>query len=368
MSTPTITNNRYRFANLAGKGNQLDIFNEIDSFWGYGVHSLTYELSNLNQSLPLTVRIHSPGGSVTEGIAIRNLLRAYPGEVNTVGVGFVASIASVILLAGTKVQMDDGAYLMIHRPYGYQEGDADTMASTATTLRSMDNTLLDIYIDAIEKRGNPSQLTREQVFEMMKAETWMTAKDALAFGFIDSITNEQGLEVSPTAFKAVAQYQKTPESIINQSKTEMKKTSFFEKLKALLTEEEVMTMTPEELAEIPAEVAETASVAIEEETGLDPVMAAIALLEEAGYTVTAPEAAMDEEKEKAEMTEDEMAAVASAIASLKKEIKALKVEAAKAKAAPSGGNVPAKQVEKKSAKAAQFDSFALMVKSKIMQR
>lgn len=368
MSTPTITNDRYRFANLAGKGNQLDIFNEIDSFWGYGVHSLSYELSNLNQSLPLTVRIHSPGGSVTEGLAIRNLLRAYPGEVNTVGVGFVASIASVILLAGTNVQMDDGAYLMIHRPYGYQEGDADTMASTATTLRSMDNTLLDIYMDAVEKRGNPSQLTREQVFEMMKVETWMTAKDALAYGFIDGITSEQGLEVSAQSFKAVAQYQKTPETIINQSKNEMKKTSFFEKLKALLTEEEISTMTPEELAENPTEVAETAAVVIQEETGLDPVMAAIALLEEAGYTVTAPEAAMDEEKEKAEMTEDEMAAVASAIASLKREIKALKVDAAKAKAAPSGGNVPAQKVEKKSAKAAQFDSFALMVKSKIMQR
>lgn len=362
-----VDNNRYRFYNLAGQGNQLDIFNEIDAFWGYGVPALSYELSNLNQSLPLTVRIHSPGGSVTEGLAISNLLRAYPGEVTTVGVGFVASIASVILLAGSKVEMDKDSYLMIHRPYGMQEGDADVMASTATTLRSMDETLLDIYMEAINKRGNPSQLTREQVFEMMKVETWMDAKTAKAYGFIDAIRTEQGLSVSPAAFTAVAKYAKTPESIINQQKKEMSKTTFFDKLKALLTEEEVSTMTPEELAEIPAEVAETASVAIQEETGLDPIMAAIALLEESGYTVTAPEAAMDE-KEKAEMTEDEMAAVASAIASLKKEIKALKADAAKAKATPSGGNVPAKQVEKKSAKQEQFDVFAQMVKSKILQR
>ena len=367
MNTKNVDNNRYRFYALTGEGNQLDIFNEIDSFWGYGVPALSYELSTLNQSLPLTVRIHSPGGSVTEGLAISNLLRAYPGEVTTVGVGFVASIASVILLAGNQVEMDKDSYLMIHRPYGMQEGDADVMASTATTLRSMDETLLDIYMAAIEKRGNPSQLTREQVFEMMKVETWMDAAAAKAYGFIDAIRTETGLAVSPAAFTAVAKYTRTPDAIFNQQKKEMSKTTFFDKLRALLTEEEVSTMTPEELAAIPAEVAETAAVVIQEETGLDPIMAAIALLEESGYTVTAPEAAMDE-KEKAEMTEDEMAAVASAIASLKKEIKALKAEVLKAKATPSGGNVPEKKVEKKSAKQEQFDGFAQMVKSKILQR
>ena len=365
MRVNQVDNNRYRFANMVGQSNRLDIFNEIDDFWGYGVHTLSYDLSNLDQQLPLTVRIHSPGGSVTEGIAISNLLRAYPGGVTTVGVGFVASIASVILLAGDRVKMDDGAYLMIHRPFGVQEGDADVMANTAAVLHSMDNTLLDVYMDSITKRGNPSQLTREMVFEMMKKETWMTAKEAKGYGFIDEITNEKGLELGASAFKAVAQYKHTPDAIINQQKSEMSKLSMFEKLKALLTEEEVTTLTPEELQEMPEEVAETAGAAIEE-TGLDPIMAAVTLLEEAGYTVTAPEA-MEDDKEMAEMEEKEMEAIAKSIASLKSEIKALKAETLKAKATPSGGNVPATPV-RKNKKEQAFDSFALMVKSKIMQR
>ena len=229
----------------------------------------------------------------------------------------------------------------------------------------MDNTLLDVYMDAITKRGNPSQLTREQVFEMMKKETWMTAKEAKGYGFIDEITNEKGLELGASAFKAVAQYKHTPVTIINQQKSEMSKLSMFEKLKALLTEEEVTTLTTEELQEMPEEVAETAGAAIEE-TGLDPIMAAVTLLEEAGYTVTAPEA-MEDDKEMAEMEEKEMEAIAKSIASLKAEIKSLKAETLKAKATPSGGNVPATPV-RKNKKEQAFDSFALMVKSKIMQR
>jgi uncharacterized small protein (DUF1192 family) len=95
-------------------------------------------------------------------------------------------------------------------------------------------------------------------------------------------------------------------------------------------------------------------------------MAAVTLLEEAGYTVTAPEA-MEDDKEMAEMEEKEMEAIAKSIASLKAEIKSLKAETLKAKATPSGGNVPATPV-RKNKKEQAFDSFALMVKSKIMQR
>lgn len=358
-------NERYKFSARAEDGVTLDIFNDIDSYWGYGVPALSYELSQINPATPLTVRIHSPGGSVTEGIALRNLLRAHPGGVTTVGVGFVASIASVILLAGNRVVMADTAYMMIHRPYGVMEGNADEMKQTADVLSSMDNTLLDIYMEEINKRGNRGGTTREQVFEMMKRETWLTAQQAYDMGFIDEVQKGLPTALTPPTFEALAKYANTPKQLIHNSTDEMKSKSLIDRLRALLTEEEISTMTTEELMEAAPDVAETAEVAIEE-TGLDPIMAAVALLEENGYTVTAPDATPTEAEAEYGEKEKEMA---EALALLTAEIKALKAQAAKAKAAPSGGAVatpiPAKA---KTRNAEAFDGFAAIVQQKIMTR
>lgn len=365
---PNITN-RYKFSALATDGVTLDIFNEIDSYWGYGVPALSYELSKINPATPLTVRIHSPGGSVTEGLALRNLLRAHPGGVTTVGVGFVASIASVVMLAGSRVIMADTAYLMIHRPYGVMEGNADEMQQTAGILSSMDNTLLDIYMEEINKRGNRSGVTREEVFEMMKRETWLTAEQAYNLGFIDEIQRDLPTGLTAPTFEALAKYSNTPKNLITNKDEMSKSKSLMERLRALLTEEEISTMTPDELMEAAPDVAETTEAAIES-TGLDPVMAAIALLEENGYTVTAPDATPADAPAEAEAEymekEKEMA---EALAMLTAEIKALKVAAAKAKAAPSGGAVatpiPAKA---KTRNAEAFDGFAAIVQQKIRTR
>jgi len=347
---PILSAHRYRFSNYAESGQTLDIFNEIDDWWGIGVPALAYELSRLNSSQPLTVRIHSPGGSVTEGLGIRNLLRAYPGELTTVGVGFVASIASVILLAGKRVKMADNAYLMIHRPYGGAMGNADEMRQTADVLSSMDDNILDIYMEAIQSRGN-SDTTRDEVFEMMKKETWMTAKEALELGFIDEIITAQELPVSASAFKALASYKHTPEGILsNQNTDDM---NLLDQIKALLVQD--TTPTTEPVA--PVAEAET----VEAAPAVDPIEAARLLLEQSGYTVATPPPPATQE-------EDESIAVA--FAQLQNEIKALRTEVAKAKATPSGGATtekPAGHVAKTQRDKA-FDAFAQFTKTKILTR
>lgn len=341
------TSERYRFSNYADTGQTLDIFNEIDDWWGFGVHTLAYELSKLNSANPLTVRIHSPGGSVTEGIAIRNLLRAYPGELTTVGVGFVASIASVILLAGKRVKMSDNAYLMIHRPYGGVMGNADEMRQTADVLSSMDENILDMYMDAITSRGKEGT-TREEVFEMMKKETWMTAREALDMGFIDEVVGADQLPVAASSFKALAKYQNTPQAIFStQTNNDM---TLIEQIKALLA--------PEPAAETVAPVAEAETTTEVQAPEVDPIEAARLLLEQQGFTVAKPETAKQDDE-----------AVAAAFAQLTAEIKALRVQAAQAKATPSGGAVTAQPtVPKASQRDKAFEGFAQFTKQKIQTR
>lgn len=342
---------RYRFGNNAGGEQILDIFNEIDDWWGMGVPALASELSRLNASRPLTVRIHSPGGSVTEGLGIRNLLRAWPGDLITVGVGFVASIASVILLAGKRVKMADNAYLMIHRPYGGVMGNADEMRQTADVLSSMDENLLDIYMEAIQSRGN-SDTTRDQVFEMMKKETWMTAREAYDMGFIDEVITAEELPVSASAFKALAKYEHAPDAVFTHKKNDTNM-NVLEQLRALLTPE---TTTAPPVAEV-----ETQPTAEATQETVDQVEEARRVLEEAGYAVTMPGT---------EPAAEDSAELVNALAQLLAENKTLRTEAAKAKAVPSGGattDKPAKAGQMTQREKA-FDGFAQFVKRKIQTR
>ncbi len=57
---PHQADKRFRFSAMTSQEVTLDIFGEIDEWWGYGVPLLAYELSKLNTSQALTVRIHSP--------------------------------------------------------------------------------------------------------------------------------------------------------------------------------------------------------------------------------------------------------------------------------------------------------------------
>lgn len=157
----------------------IDIFGEIGDWWGYGVREMAFDLSQLPPSKPLTIRIHSPGGMVTEGLALRNLLKGHSGPVTTQGIGFVASIASVVLLAGNRVQMAENSFLMIHRPFMLAQGDSEDLRSGAALLDQMEENLVNIYVSAIQKNGKDNEQTRGQVKEWLAQETWFTAQQAL---------------------------------------------------------------------------------------------------------------------------------------------------------------------------------------------
>jgi len=146
----------------------------------------------------LDVFIDSPGGDVFDGMAMAALLRThanrYNAEVRTVGIGKVASISTMVLLAGSKVEMDKNAFLMIHNPsVAYFSGDAKEMRQTAATLDTVKTVLADAYVEKIEKNGKlmdgDKQKTKNTVLQYMAAETWFSAQEALDFGLIDAIAD-----------------------------------------------------------------------------------------------------------------------------------------------------------------------------------
>ncbi|HIF9513870.1 TPA: ClpP-like prohead protease/major capsid protein fusion protein [Photobacterium damselae] len=125
-------------------------------------------------------RIQSYGGSVYEGLAMYNAIKAHKGK--TVGIvdGLVASISSYFLMACDEVHMPENAKLMIHDPAIGAWGGEDELESALTQLKNAKQTIAEAYV---ERSGQ----SLDDVLEAMAKETWFTASQALEFGLIDQV-------------------------------------------------------------------------------------------------------------------------------------------------------------------------------------
>lgn len=126
--------------------------------------------------------INSPGGSVAAGLAIYDTMQYIKADVATICVGTAASMASILLAAGTKGKRMalPNSEVMIHQVMGGAEGQAsDIKIQAEHILKTKDklNKLLSIHtgqkIDKVEKDSD--------------RDYWMTSEDAKKYGLIDNI-------------------------------------------------------------------------------------------------------------------------------------------------------------------------------------
>lgn len=195
-----------KYWNLAVKEDNADVadlylYNIIDdyAYEGYtdSAESILKDINSLGNIKTLNVFINSPGGSVFEGISIKNMLERQKLKgcfINVVIDGLAASIASVIAMAGDKVTMPENALMMIHRASCGCMGNADDFAKQIEVLNKIDLVLTNTYVT----RSN-GLLTEEDVTNMFNSgDTWLTAQEAKDFGLCDEITEK---------LEAVAKYE-----------------------------------------------------------------------------------------------------------------------------------------------------------------
>jgi len=171
----------YAPANSAGDPATVQIFDQIGEDWYGGSGLSAKQFSDVLNEIgngPLLVEINSPGGNVWDGLSIYNQLRGRKAPVTTRVVGIAASIASIIALAGDRVEMADAALMMIHDPSGMASGTSEDMRKMAEALDQHAEVLVGVYN---KKTGRSA----ESIRAAMKAETWFTTAEALAFGLVD---------------------------------------------------------------------------------------------------------------------------------------------------------------------------------------
>ncbi|NED75272.1 hypothetical protein G3I51_23700 [Streptomyces sp. SID9944] len=168
----------YRITNAASADEaEVMIYDEIGGWWGCTADTFIAELRQVTAP-NLRVRVNSPGGSVFEGIAIANALRSHPAAVTIQVDGIAASIASVIAMAGDRVEMCPQTMLMIHDASGVCMGNAADMEEMAELLDLISDNIADAY--AARAGG-----TREQWRDLMRSESWYLPQEAVDAGLAD---------------------------------------------------------------------------------------------------------------------------------------------------------------------------------------
>ena len=205
--------NKDKIFKVSNKGNgraEILIYAEIGGFFGLSSFEFIQEINNLGNVNHVDLRVSSEGGSVIEAIDMYNAIRRHSATWHAHIDGLAASAASWLVLATQKVHMAENARFMIHRAKGGSYGDPDEIRKVADLIEDIEKTAI------INAYMNKTGLSHNEIMDMMKDETWMSAEKAHKLGFVDEISETLQMAASVKLSGRYA-YTHAPESLISNS-------------------------------------------------------------------------------------------------------------------------------------------------------
>lgn len=178
---------KFRNANESESGEtEIEFYGPISEFmwWGDEITPKMFkdQLYAQGKKGPVTVRLNSPGGDLVAASVIRAIMVDYPGRVTVKVDGLAASAAVMVALGGDRILIQVSAYMMIHEAavgiMGYLDIDI---------LKELIDELKTINAGIVEAYAAKTKIEPEKLAKMMADETWMTASEAVAFGFADEV-------------------------------------------------------------------------------------------------------------------------------------------------------------------------------------
>jgi ATP-dependent protease ClpP protease subunit len=158
----------------------------------------------------IDLHINSEGGSVFEGLAIFNMLKAHPAQITVYIDGLAASMASYLAMVGDLVIMPENAMMMIHNPRMGAMGEVKDMEKAMQILSTAKKAMLGAYVT---KSGK----TEQEVVDIMDAETWITGVEAVALGFADEV--EAPVDMAACSDLNLESYHNVPKFLIPSAHT-----------------------------------------------------------------------------------------------------------------------------------------------------
>ena len=159
--------------------------NEYEAYEFFGLEAVSAK--SITDQFPedvnedITLEVNSNGGLVTVGSEIYTALKNYDGHVTVEVTGMAASAASVAIMGADTVKISPTAQIMIHKALLTRAtGNSDDLEKAVNALKSSDQSIINAYVS---KTG----LSEDEIFEMMKNETFMSANEAIEKGFADEL-------------------------------------------------------------------------------------------------------------------------------------------------------------------------------------
>lgn len=230
--------------NEGGRVARVDIMGPIGG-WDVSGSEFLRELKDLGDISEIDLRVHSPGGSILDGLAIFNGIKNHPAKVVGRVEGLAASMGSVVLMAADEIEIPENAYIMIHNVSGGAYGDIQELESMTALMKKLQDDVTDLYADATGK-------DREEIAEMMAAETWMNGEDAVESGFATRVLEPVKAAACADLDTLVSKFENVPEAVLElQAKEPALEEDQVEEVEAL--EEDQAQESEEEAADIEAD-------------------------------------------------------------------------------------------------------------------
>lgn len=189
---------------------EVFVYGEIGT-WGITASQFMQDLRAVDDGVsPVIAAFNSIGGDLFDGLAMHNTL-ARLGERCTARIdALAASAASVAVCGAHKVVIASNAMLMIHNPWTYAAGDAESFRKVADVLDQTMEAIIAAY------KAKAPDIDETDLRDMVAAETWLTAKEAVALGLADEVGD--GIQVKACLGQGgvMQRYQRTPAELLAQ--------------------------------------------------------------------------------------------------------------------------------------------------------
>lgn len=174
---------------------ELLLYGVIGDWWdGLDAKSIVEQLNALPGN-EIVVRIQTPGGSVTEGLAMFNNLKQSTKTVKVFIDGIAASMGSAIAMAGDEINIPSNALFMLHKPSAMVGGNANELRDYADNLDVFEGSLLQIYSDRTGK-------TVDEIKALLAdgKDHYFRGQEAIDYGLADKLTDSVSINASASFF------------------------------------------------------------------------------------------------------------------------------------------------------------------------
>ncbi len=159
---------------------------EIDDYTANTIEAQLLYLDSVDPGKDISIYLNSPGGSVTAGLGIYDTMQFISSEVSTTCTGMAASMAAVLLVAGTEGKRFalPHSRVMIHQPLGGVQGQASDIEIEAREIQKFKKELYTII-------SEHSHTPFDKVWADSDRNYWMTAIEAKEYGMIDAVLEKK---------------------------------------------------------------------------------------------------------------------------------------------------------------------------------